>query len=92
MAIQAEVVSVAASATPLSAAESGGSDRVSVLVKVPAGGVTVFVGPSGVTTASGFPVAAGESFEFPNLAADERLYGIVAAATQNVNVFRHGVG
>lgn len=92
MAIQAAVVSVATTATALNAAESVGSDLVSVLVKVPTGGATVYVGPSDVTTASGFPVAAGESMEFPYLGRAERVYGIVAASTQNVNVLRQGVG
>jgi len=92
MSVQSAVVSVGTSATALSAAEGSGSDAASVAVKVPTGGATVYVGGSDVTTANGWPVAAGESVTLNLLAAGERVYGIVAASTQNVNVLRQGVG
>lgn len=62
----------------------------SVLVLVPAGGATVYLGGEGVTTAAGFPLAAGESFT-ADLGSGDVLYGIVAASTQAVSVLRSGV-
>lgn len=91
MAVIAASVTVATTATELSGSDSGGSTSgQTVLVKVPAGGATVYVGGSGVTTADGFPIAAGESQKF-DLAGGEQIYGIVAATTQAVNVIRTGV-
>jgi hypothetical protein len=92
MTIQSAVVSVGTSATALSAAEGSGSDAVSVAVSVPSGGATVYVGGSDVTTGNGYPVAAGQSVVLNAIAPGERVYGIVAASTQNVNVLRQGVG
>jgi hypothetical protein len=91
MAVSTASVTVATTATQLSGADSGGSTSgQSVAVYVPTGGATVYVGSSAVTTAIGFPVAAGEKMAF-SLEPGESLYGIVAASTQAVNVFRSGV-
>jgi hypothetical protein len=90
MAVVSASVSVATTATRL---DSGDGDLVSgstVLVTVPAGGATVYVGGADVTTANGFPLAAGASVSV-DLNSGDLLYGIVAASTQAVNVLRVGV-
>jgi hypothetical protein len=88
MAIQAAVITVAATPTLLSdAAKDRGGHRLTVAV--PSGGATVFIGPVGVAAATGYPVAAGTSLTLV-LESGENVYGIVAAATQAVNVLRTG--
>lgn len=57
----------------------------SVCFKVAAGGSTVFLGGSDVTTATGFPIAAGEAFCDDLDMRDGELYGIVASGTQALN-------
>lgn len=66
-----------------------------VIVKVPAGGQTVYIGGSDVTAdttaaTGGFPCIAGDSLSVP-YSAGESVYARVAATTQNVNVLRQGV-
>lgn len=77
-------VTVATTATLLYTAPSSGvcpaSPACRVLVRNPST-VSVYVGDSGVTTANGFEIAAGDAFGF-NLRSGDTLYGIVAAATQ----------
>lgn len=91
MAVLAASITVGVTATELSGPDAGGvTSGQSVLVKVPAGGQTVFLGGAGVTATSGFPVAAGESAAF-DLGPGDVLFGIVAATTQAVNVLRSGV-
>lgn len=96
MAVSAAPVTVATTATLLSGTDSGYGgtgahpDGMSVLVKVPTGGSTVYVGASDVTTATGYPVAAGEAIAF-DLGKNDALYGRVASGTQAVNVLRTGV-
>lgn len=52
---------------------------------------TLFVGPAGVTTGTGFPVAANTLFTV-DLAPGERLFGIIAGVTAvDVKAFRAGV-
>lgn len=79
MAIAAGQVSVGTSATVIYAASGG---RANLSVKVPTGGQTVFVGPSGVTTATGMALESGGDVFKINLAGGETLYGVVAATTQ----------
>lgn len=55
------------------------------------GAASVFVGGSGVTTATGFEVKAGLDGYF-HLDPGEALYGIVAAATVAVSAFRSRAG
>lgn len=47
------------------------------------GANTIFVGPSGVTTATGLPMAAGAAFTLQGQAA---LFGIVAAASEEMRL------
>jgi hypothetical protein len=91
MAVVAASVTVATTATLLSASsETDHASGQSVMVKVPTGGATVYIGGSGVTSAAGFPVAAGEATAF-DLSPEDALYGITASGTQAVNVLRTGV-
>lgn len=57
----------------------------------------VFLGDSGVTTTTGFPVVADETFEPGEIGsrqlrgkAGDRLYGIVASGTEDVRVIVPG--
>ncbi len=57
----------------------------------------VFIGDSNVTTATGYPIASTEEFIASELAqkslrgkAGDRLYGVVAAATEDVRVLLEG--
>ena len=86
--MRARQVTVASTATLIA---SGGT-RMSpdhVIISVPAGGATVYLGDASVnTTTLGFPVVAGASFTWPM--AGESIYGRVAADTQAVNVAEVG--
>ena len=90
MALTHGIVSVGTTATLLSAAESG-RDGQTVLVQNPTGGANVFLGGTGVTTASyGYLIVAGSAFAI-DLQAGESLFGVVASSTQSVSVIRQGV-
>lgn len=52
--------------------------------------VSVFLGASNVTTATGMELKAGESVTVWGLRADEDLYAIVAAGTVRVDVLSKG--
>lgn len=88
MSILAEVVTVPATAGGIILAGPGGGgvDQRKVVV-YQASGVTVYVGGAGVTTATGFPIPSGGSLSI-ELGPSDSLYGIVAAATQSVNVIQ----
>ncbi len=86
MAVVATQVSVGTTATKLTVDQ--GRDGSSILVQAPAGG-TLYVGGEGVTTATGFPIAAGSSLTV-DLRDHEHLYGVLAAAA-SVPVLRLGV-
>ena len=90
MALTHGIVSVGTTATLLSAVESG-RDGQTVLVQNPSGGVNVYLGGTGVTTASyGYLIVAGSAFAI-DLQTGESLYGVVASSTQSVSVIRQGV-
>lgn len=64
----------------------------SVLLKVPTGGTTVYVGSAAVTGASaeeGFPIAAGEVASIDTVG--EPLYAIVTTGTQKLYRLRSRV-
>jgi hypothetical protein len=73
-------ITVGTSATLIFTAPPAGVARV--LIRNP-GAVSVYVGPAGVTTATGFEIAAGDSVGL-NLSYGDPIYGVVAAATQVV--------
>lgn len=81
----AAAVSVTTSATALDQSTTGG--RSLLILNV--GAQTVYVGGSAVTTAAGFPVAAGESLS-ADAVGGAGLYGIVAATTCEVRVLQVG--
>lgn len=54
------------------------------------GAATVYIGGSGVTTAAGYPLAAGEHMTFDVSNAD-LTFGIVASGTVEVRVLETGV-
>lgn len=82
MAISASAVTVGTSEVLLFSADSDGSE-VSIHNN---GAATVFIGPSGLSTASGFPVVAGGS-GVADLAAGDKLFAISGTAGQDVRVF-----
>ena len=81
MAISSGLVSVAVTATVLHSGDGDG-DAVNVINN---GAAVVFVGGSGVTTAAGFPVAAGASLSL-EVPAGKSVYGIVSAGTVECRV------
>jgi hypothetical protein len=89
MAITHQRVSVGTTATQISS-NYAGKDGQTVSVQNPTGGATVYLGGEGVTTtAYGVELAAGAAFTI-EMQDGEKLYGVVAASTQTVNVIRQG--
>ena len=86
MSLNGSVVTVGTSATVLATGKTGASW---VYLHAPAGGNTIFVGPSTVTAANGLELPKGELHEFW-LAETDVLYGIVASATQALMVMQSG--
>jgi len=85
--MRARAVTVADTPTLIA---SGGA-RISpdqVIISVPTGGATVYLGDASVTTSTGFPVAAGGVFKWAM--ASESIYGIVVSSTQAVSVAERG--
>jgi len=90
MALTHAQVSVGTTATLLSATGAG-RDGQTVLVQNPTTGQSVYIGGTGVTTASyGFLLLAGTAFAI-ELQDGEGIYGVVASSTQTVGVIRQGV-
>jgi hypothetical protein len=90
MALTHAQVSVGTTATLLSATGAG-RDGQTVLVQNPTNGQSVYIGGTGVTTASyGFLLLAGTAFAI-ELQDGEGIYGVVASTTQTVGVIRQGV-
>lgn len=87
MSVSSAAVTVTTSATALHAADA---DPHSVAV-ANVGASTVYLGGSDVTTANGFPLAAGASVPV-GLSPSEILYGRVTSGTVEVRVLRQGVG
>lgn len=79
-AVTATRVTVSTTATLIYTAPPGSVG--SVLVRNPSA-VSVYLGTVAITTATGFELPAGASVQI-NLYNQDRLYGIVAAATQEV--------
>ena len=61
------------------------ADRISAIIAVEAGSVTVYLGAdSGVTSSPGFPLAAGETFT--DRSSVDAWWGITASGTADVRV------
>lgn len=89
MAVTHNIVSVGTTATAISSAVSD-RDGHSVLIQNPSESVVVYIGGTGVTTASyGVALAGGADISI-DLQQGEILFGVVASSTQNVNVLRAG--
>ena len=86
MSLNGSVVTVGTSATALATGKVGASY---VYLHAPTGGNTIFVGPSGVTTATGYELHKGETATFW-LAETDKLYGIVATSTQALMTMQSG--
>ena len=86
MSLNGSVVTVGTAATVIAYGKVGASW---VYLHAPAGGNTIFVGPSTVTTANGYELHKGETATFW-LAENDVLYGIVAASTQSLMVMQSG--
>lgn len=86
--MRARTVTIATTPTLIA---SGGT-RMSpdhIIIQVPTGGVTVYIGDVTVNTSTlGFPIAAGGTFSWP--LAGESIYGVVAAATQAISLVESG--
>ena len=92
MAVRSNIVTVTTSTTALltgSDTDSNAGFRDALLKNT--GAATVYVGGTDVTTATGFPLAAGEGLALSELQPDSMPYGIVAAATCTVAVMQLGV-
>lgn len=87
MAVVAAQVAVSTTAALLSADSDGGG--ASVLVQAP-NGATLFVGGSAVTSASGFPIPAGQTLSIDLPGANDQLFGILASGTGTAAVLRVG--
>jgi hypothetical protein len=84
--LNGSVVTVATSATVLATGKTGASW---VYLHAPAGGNTIFIGPSTVTAANGLELPKGSLQSFW-LAEADVIYGIVASATQALMVMQSG--
>lgn len=69
---------------------SGDEFGVKLLLKNVTGTASVFLGPSGVTTANGFEWAVADGPLEIELEPGESLYGVVAATQQTVHVLKQG--
>ncbi len=89
MAVTSAQITVGATPTRVSAAESDSVYGSSLIIRN-AGACDVFLGNAGVTTTTGFAVAAGAEYSF-DLASGDDLFAIVATGTVTVAVLRTGV-
>jgi hypothetical protein len=87
MAVQAEQVPVGTTAVDLTDLVDLGDRAYSVAVTPT---VDLFVGPAGVTAATGYKVPAGSTLGI-DLTSGERLYGITASGTGTAYVLRSGM-
>jgi hypothetical protein len=86
--IQSAIVNVSTTKALLSASGRMSGSKHAVLVTAPAG-ATLFLGGSDVTSASGYPLAAGTSITL-DLDYSDEVYGILASGTGSANVLRSG--
>lgn len=97
MALKSQVVAVTTTAAQLSLPDSDKRPGMTVAIAVPTGGVTVYVGGPDVSTANGWPIAAGTAFSLdlntpgPGYSDSADAVWLVSGGTQNVNVLAAGV-
>lgn len=63
-------------------------DALSGIVRVPSGGVAVFLGDAAVATGDGYELPPGEALSL-DLDRGERAYGVVATGSQEVHTLRN---
>lgn len=90
MALDPRAVSVATTATRIDTEVETDRAPGSSVAVYNNGAATVYLGDADVTTAVGYPVAAGEHFSI-DLDTSEALFGIVAAGTVEVRVLEQGI-
>lgn len=92
MATYAGNLTVDTTATRISPAESAGGPRGLSLLVRNGGSVTVYLGPSDVSSSTGFPLDAGGDASI-DLSGDasEVLYGVTASSSALVYVLAAGV-
>jgi hypothetical protein len=86
MALQAAQVAVGTTVVELT--NRSPTDPTNSIVVTPT--VDLFVGPAGVTAATGYRIPAGGSLSL-DLGSQERLYGVTASGTGTAYVLRSGV-
>lgn len=89
MSVASQAVSVGTTATQLTGGDTGAKSGSFAVANV--GAATIYIGGSGVTTATGFPIAAGESMSFDLRSATDEIYGIVASGTVAARVLMEAV-
>ena len=90
MAIDSRAVTVGTTPTLLDTIGEGDDMAGSAVAVQNAGAATIYLGADDVTTATGFPLAAGASMSF-KLFGVEALYGIVASGTVDARVLEAGI-
>jgi hypothetical protein len=85
VALQTAQVSVSTTRAELTVEDFGAS---SIIIQAPAA-ATLYVGGSAVTSANGFPIAAGQALSLDH--EGERIYGVLASGTGTAYVLRSGV-
>ena len=90
MAIRSSQVSVAATATNLTPTLADDSRTDYSITIINQGTASVFLGPSGVTTANGTELKPGANISL-DIRGDGAIYGIVASGTNRVDVLATGV-
>lgn len=91
MAVDARAVSVGTTATRLDTQNETDDVSASAVAVYNNGAETIYLGDVEVTTATGYPLAAGEHMSVRLDSPRDSLYGIVAAATEEARVLEVGV-
>jgi hypothetical protein len=77
MSVSMDTGAVTVTGTP-TAVEHGFTDPARLILRNHSTGVTAYLGASGVASGTGFPLEAGEAYEFPIRVADGQLYAVCA--------------
>lgn len=89
MAISTAQVAVSTTAAKLTSTPTDSRAGSSIAITAPAA-ATLYIGGSGVTSTTGFAVAAGASVSL-DLQSGEDVYGVLASGTGTAYVLRSGV-
>lgn len=92
MAVTGRRVTVAATAGGTLICQGSGSEGpqgtsdYSATIKNLHATATIYLGGSGVTTSTGYPLAAGDTIDVGQLGFDDAVYGIVSSSTADIAV------